>query len=124
MTDLRDRIARLAEEAQSRVDVAAAQAAWQEGRAHGLREASSVILASNTETRITDDAALAAELATYLAKLQSQERAAADRYCSLNPEDSDADWRRGRAHGIYRALAQVTAVLEDMLFRHGGGGDV
>ena len=54
---------------------------------------------------------------------QSQERAAADRYCSLNPEDSDADWRRGRAHGIYRALAQVTAVLEDMLFRHGGWGD-
>ena len=123
MADLRDRIARLAEEAQSRVDVAAAQAAWQEGRAHGLREAS-VILASNTETRITDDAALAAELATYLAKLQSQERAAADRYCSLNPEDSEADWRRGCAHGIYRALAQVTAVLEDMLFRHEGGGDV
>lgn len=39
MTDLHDRVARLAEEAQSRADVAAAQAAWQEGRAHGLREA-------------------------------------------------------------------------------------
>lgn len=123
MTDLRDRIARLAEEAQSRAGMAGTQATWQEGRAHGLREAS-VILASNTETRITDGAALAAELATYLAKLQTQERTAADRYCSLNPEDSDADWRRGRAHGIYRALAQVTAVLEDMLLRHRGGGDV
>ena len=39
MTDLHDRVARLAEEAQSRAGVAGTQAAWQEGRAHGLREA-------------------------------------------------------------------------------------
>ena len=112
MADLHDRIARLAAEAQSRAGMAGTQAAWQEGRAHGLREAS-VILASNTETRITDDAALAAEPRT----------GSGGSVLPAQPEDSDADWRRGRAHGIYRALAQVTAVLENMLLRHGGWGD-
>ena len=42
MSDAQDRIARLAAEAQQRADVAGTQAAWQEGRAHGLREAAAV----------------------------------------------------------------------------------
>ena len=51
MSDTQDRIARLAAEAQSRADVAGTQAAWQEGRAHGLREASA---AADTRT-LRDD---------------------------------------------------------------------
>ena len=39
MSDAQDQIARLAAEAQQRADVAGTQAAWQEGRAHGLRAA-------------------------------------------------------------------------------------
>ena len=46
MNDVQDRIARLAAEAQSRADVAGVQAAWQEGRAHGLREASAAVAAA------------------------------------------------------------------------------
>lgn len=42
MSDMQDRIERLAAEAQRRADVAGMQAAWQEGRAHGLREAAAI----------------------------------------------------------------------------------
>lgn len=42
MSDMQDRIARLATEAQQRADMAGTQAAWQEGRAHGLREAAAI----------------------------------------------------------------------------------
>ena len=46
MSDLHDRITRLAAEAQQRADVAGTQAAWQEGRAHGLREAAAIAAAA------------------------------------------------------------------------------
>lgn len=42
MSDMQERIARLAAEAQQRADVAGVQATWQEGRAHGLREAATI----------------------------------------------------------------------------------
>ena len=42
MSDIQDQITRLATEAQQRADVAGVQAAWQEGRAHGLREAAAI----------------------------------------------------------------------------------
>lgn len=48
MSDMQDRIARLAAEAQRRADMAGVQATWQEGRAHGLREASAA--AADTRT--------------------------------------------------------------------------
>lgn len=42
MSDAQERIARLAAEAQRRADIAGVQATWQEGRAHGLREAAAI----------------------------------------------------------------------------------
>lgn len=50
MSDAQERIARLAAEAQQRADVAGMQAAWQEGCAHGLREAAAITAAA-TDTR-------------------------------------------------------------------------
>ena len=55
MSDLHDRIVQLAAEAQQRADVAGTQAAWQEGRAHGLREAAVVIAASRDAESLRDD---------------------------------------------------------------------
>lgn len=55
MSDTQDRIARLAAEAQSRADVAGTQAAWQEGRAHGLREASAAVAAAADTRTLRDD---------------------------------------------------------------------
>lgn len=55
MSDMQDRITRLADEAQQRADVAGTQAAWQEGRAHGLREAAAVIAASRDTQSLRDN---------------------------------------------------------------------
>lgn len=55
MSDVQDRIVQLAAEAQQRADVAGTQAAWQEGRAHGLREAAVVIAASRDAESLRDD---------------------------------------------------------------------
>ena len=55
MSDVQDRIVQLAAEAQQRADVAGTQAAWQEGRAHGLREAAAVIAASRDAESLRDD---------------------------------------------------------------------
>lgn len=55
MSDAQDRIARLATEAQQRADVAGVQATWQEGRAHGLREAAAIAAASRDARSLRDD---------------------------------------------------------------------
>lgn len=55
MSDMQDRIARLAAEAQQRADATGTQAARQEGRAHGLREAAAVIAASRDARSLRDD---------------------------------------------------------------------
>ena len=55
MSDMQDRIARLATEAQQRADVAGTQATWQEGRAHGLHEAAAAIAASRDTRSLRDD---------------------------------------------------------------------
>ena len=55
MSDMQDRIAHLAAEAQQRADVIGTQAAWQEGRAHGLLEAAAVIGASRDTQSLRDD---------------------------------------------------------------------
>lgn len=54
MSDMQDRIARLAAEARQRADVAGTQAAWQEGRAHGLHEAAAIVAATDSRT-LRDD---------------------------------------------------------------------
>jgi hypothetical protein len=55
MSDMQDRIARLATEARQRADMAGTQAAWQEGRAHGLREASAAVAAAADTRTLRDD---------------------------------------------------------------------
>ena len=55
MSDMQDRIACLATEARQRADMAGTQAAWQEGRAHGLREASAAVAASADTRTLRDD---------------------------------------------------------------------
>ena len=55
MSDAQDRIARLAAEARQRADVAGMQAAWQEGRAHGLREAAAAVAAAVDTRTLRDD---------------------------------------------------------------------
>lgn len=54
MSDAQDRIARLAAEAQQRADMAGVQATWQEGRAHGLREAAAITAASRDAQTLRD----------------------------------------------------------------------
>lgn len=66
MSDAQDQIARLAAEAQQRADVAGTQAAWQEGRAHGLREAAAAI-ATATDTRTLRD-----DIRDYIADLTAR----------------------------------------------------
>lgn len=55
MSDMQDRIARLAAEAQQWAAVAGTRAAWQKGRAHGLREAAAIIGASRDTRTLRDD---------------------------------------------------------------------
>jgi hypothetical protein len=55
MSDAQDRIAHLAAEARSRADVAGTQAAWQEGRAHGLREAAAITATAANARTLRDD---------------------------------------------------------------------
>lgn len=55
MSDIQDRIAHLATEARQRADMAGTQAAWQEGRAHGLREAAAAVAAAVEDRTLRDD---------------------------------------------------------------------
>lgn len=54
-SDTQERIIRLAAEARQRADVAGTQAAWQEGRAHGLREAAAMAAAHRDTRTLRDD---------------------------------------------------------------------
>lgn len=66
MSDIQDRIARLATEARQRADVAGTQAAWQEGCAHGLREAAAAAAA------VAEDRALRDDIRDYIADLTAR----------------------------------------------------
>lgn len=84
MSDAQDRIARLAAEAQQRADVAGTQAAWQEGRAHGLREAAAITAAAADTRTLRDD------VRDYLTTLEawateSQTKSRDDRSPRLSP---------------------------------------
>ena len=84
MSDMQDRIARLAAEAQQRADVAGTQATWQEGRAHGLREAAAVATAAADTRTLRDD------VRDYLTGLEaraaeSQTKSRDDRSSRLSP---------------------------------------
>ena len=107
MSDAQDRIARLAAEAQQRADVAGAPAAWQEGRAHGLREAAAITAAAADTRTLRDD------IRDYIASLDEQAAVAATMPQHL------ADGGGVRSAGLYEgrglALRQVTEALRGLL---------
>lgn len=107
MADLHDRIARLAAEAQQRADVAGAQAAWQEGRAHGLREAAAAI-ATAADTRTLRD-----DIRGYIASLEAQ----ADVADTMSQHLTDGGGVRsaGLYEGRGLALRQVAEALRGLL---------
>lgn len=73
MSDIQDRVTRLATEARQRADVAGTQAAWQEGRAHGLREAAAAIAtATDTRTLRDDTRTLRDDIRDYIADLTAR----------------------------------------------------
>ena len=107
MSDMQDRIERLAAEAQSWAGVAGTQAAWQEGRAHGLREAAA-ITATAAATRT-----LQGRIRDYIASLGEQADVAATTSQHL------ADGGGVRSAGLYEgrghALRQVAEALRGLL---------
>ena len=112
MSDAQDRIARLAAEAQQRADVAGAQAAWQEGRAHGLREAA-VITAAAADTRT-----LQGDIRDYVETL-TKRAAAAEEAMHLLLRDGEEEPSLGVGAARYdsrrHALRQVAEELRGLL---------
>lgn len=106
MSDLQDRITRLVAEACQRADVAGTQAAWQEGRAHGLREAAAITAAANAQT-LRDD------IRDYIASLDEQADAAAT--MSQHLADRDGVRSAGLYEGRGHALRQVAEALRGLL---------
>mgnify|MGYP000854957921 CR=1 FL=1 len=118
MSDAQDRIARLATEARQRADVAGTQAAWQEGRAHGLHEAAAFV-ATATDTRTLRD-----DIRDYIETLKKR---IADREGALQKLAARGS---GYSAGYYRgsrcALLQVSKDLRGLLAADGaeeGDGD-
>ena len=107
MSDMQDRIARLAAKAQQQADVAGTQAAWQEGRAHGLHEAAAIAAATADTRTLRDD------IRDYIASLEEQAAAAATMSQDL------ADGGGVRSAGLYEgrglALRQVVEALRGLL---------
>lgn len=107
MSDMQDRIARLAAEARQRADVAGMQAAWQEGRAHGLREAAA-ITATATDTRTLRD-----DIRDYITSLEEQANAAGEVLQRLTVREypHSVGYYESRRH----ALRQVAEALRGLL---------
>lgn len=115
MSDAQDRIARLAAEAQSRADVAGTQAARQEGRAHGLRDAAAAI-ATATDTRTLRD-----DIRDYITGLEEQANAADEVLQRLTVREypHSVGYYESRRH----TLRQVTEGLRGLLANEPGEGD-
>lgn len=107
MSDMQDRIARLAAEAQQRADVAGMQAAWQEGRAHGLHEAAAAIAASRDTQTLRDD------IRDYIAGLEGQANAAGEvlQRLTVREHPHSVGYYESRRH----ALRQVAEALRGLL---------
>lgn len=112
MSDMHDRIARLAAEAQQRADVAGTQAAWQEGRAHGLREAAAITAAA-ADARI-----LRGDIRNYIETLRAR-AAAAEEAMHLLLRDGEEEPSLGVGAARYdsrrHTLRQVTEELRALL---------
>lgn len=115
MSDIQGRIARLAAEAQSRADVAGTQAAWQEGRAHGLQEAAAVIGASRDTQSLRDDIRDLIEFLDRLPALTEPSRQR--RQSRLSPQRLAIDEAAVQAERI--AWRQVAEALRGLLAADG-----
>ena len=96
MSDMQDRITRLAAEAQQRADVAGVQATWQEGRGRGLREAAAI-----TATAAGDPVESEDTIAIVMINGQRYE-------ISWPPDAKDPDQRSPWAAVIYSPGARLT----------------
>lgn len=114
MSDAQDRIAHLAAEARSRADVAGTQAAWQEGRAHGLREAAAITAAATD----AGTQALRGDLRDYVESLDEQ--AAIANAVSQRLADGGGVRSAGFCEGRCRTLRQVAEELRSLLGFVGG----
>lgn len=111
MSDMQDRIARLAAEAQQRADVAGMQAAWQEGRAHGLREAAAVIAASRDTQSLRDDIR---DLIEFLDRMPAMTESSRQRRQSrLSPQQLAID--EAAVHAERIAWRQIAEQLRGLL---------
>ena len=112
MSDMQDRITRLAAEARQRADVAGAQAAWQDGRAHGLREAAA-IAATAANARTPQD-----RIRDYVETLKKR-AAAAEEAMHLLLKDGEEEPSLGVGAARYdsrrHTLRQVTEELRTLL---------
>lgn len=112
MSDMQDRIERLAAEAQQRADVAGTQAAWQEGRAHGLREAAAITAAAADTRSLRDD------IRDYIETLEKR-AAAAEEAAHLLLGDGEEEPSLGVGAARYdsrrHALRQVAEDLRGLL---------
>ena len=106
-SDMQDRIARLAAEAQRRADVAGTQAARQEGHAHGLREAAAITAASANIRTLRDD------IRGYAATLDEQADAADEvlQRLTVGEYPHSVGYYESRRH----ALRQVAEELRGLL---------
>lgn len=107
MSDVQDRIARLAAEARQRADVAGVQATWQEGRAHGLREAAAII------ATVAGAQALRGDLRDYVESLDEQ--AAIANVVSQRIAAGGGVRSAGFCEGRCRTLRQVAEELRSLL---------
>jgi hypothetical protein len=112
---MQDRITRLAAEAQQRADVAGVQATWQEGRAHGLREAAA-ITAAGADTRALRD-----DIHDYIETL---ERRIADKEGALRKLAArSSGYSVGYYEGSRCALFQTSEDLRGLLTHEPEDGD-
>lgn len=112
MSDMQEQIARLAAEAQQRADVAGVQATWQEGRAHGLREAAAITTADAGAQVLRDD------IHDYVESLDEQ--AAIANAVSQRLADGGGVRSAGFCEGRCRTLRQVAEELRSLLGFVGG----
>lgn len=113
MSDAQDRIARLATEAQQRADVAGVQAAWQEGRAHGLREAAAITATA------TDARSLRSDVCDYIETLKRR-AVAAEEAMHLLLRDGEEEPSLGvgaarydnRRHTLRQVAEELRALLD------------
>ena len=109
MADLHDRIARLAAEARQRADVAGTQATWQEGRAHGLREAATII-AADAGTQVLRDG-IRDDIREYIESLRELITTVRGLIREADAAGTDTNYRQG----CLRILLRVSEELRDLI---------